>query len=107
HWLRNGDGEPVLRVAAQALRFFAEHGLSEVVVVQATQQGSAISLLLSSGLLAGEQLRACAEEFGTRFSKKCLATLTPDHDILLQLGRANLASIAMLEDDHAVERLWL
>ncbi len=103
HQLHSGGVEPVALVAQHALRFLSEHGLDDVAVIMARQGRNSIALTLSTGLLAQPRLLEFAERFASRLGGKALASLTPDHDVLLQIAGPKLAGLLAPAPDAGVE----
>lgn len=103
HQLHGGEMEPVALVAQHALRFLSEHGLDDVAVITARQGRNSTALTLSTGLLAQPRLLELAERFASRLGGKALASLTPDHDVLLQIAGPKLVGLLTPSPDGRVE----
>lgn len=93
HRLHGEEVEPVVLVAQHALRFLEERGMSEVTVVMAQQGRNVTTLALNLGLLDQTRLLDLAGELGIRLGGTGQASLTPDHDVTLQLSRLKLAGL--------------
>ncbi len=93
HRLHGDEVEPVVLVAEQVLRFLGEHGMPEASVVMARQGRNATTLALSVGLLDQTCLLDLASEFGARLGGTGQASITPDHDLAMQLSGLKLAGV--------------
>ena len=103
HQLHGGEVEGVTLVAEHALRFLAEHGLDDVAVIMARQGSSSTALTLATGLLGQPLLLELAERFASHLGGKALATLTPDHDVLLRIAGPSLAGLLSPSTDQRAE----
>ena len=103
----HGEAEPVMVVAEQAMRFLADHGVRDLSLIAACQGRSATALTFSGGLEAQGDILELGEEFASRLGGKGLASLTADHDVLLQVGGVNRAGLLALSVDQRADSPWL
>ena len=103
HQIHGGEVEGAALVAERAIRFLAEHGLDDVAVITARQGPSSTALTLATGLLGQPLLLELAERFASRIGGKALATLTPDHDVLLRIAGPSLAGLLSPSADRRAE----
>lgn len=74
-----------------------------MAVITARQGRNSTALTLSTGLLAQPRLLELAERFASRLGGKALASLTPDHDVLLQMAGPKLVGLLTPSPDGRVE----
>ena len=95
----HGEAEPVTVVAEQAMRFLTDHGVRDLSLIMASQGRSATALTFSGGLEAQGAILELGQEFASRVGGKGLASMTADHDVLLQVGGVNRAALLALSVD--------
>ncbi len=93
HRLHGKEVEPVVLIAEQALRFLEEQDVPGASVVTARQGRNATTLALSVGLLDQTRLLNLAGELGARLGGTGQGSVTPDHDVGLQLSGLKLAGL--------------